>query len=377
MRRLTTLSSSLFAMGRALLKVAVTSLLCSTLYAGELLSIAGQLNPSENGLPPPLQKPLNLSVCFFDMQGKNGDFYSKAKDLALIARRWNVIADIQVFTDERVAADHFKAGRCDAAGISTMRARQFNLFMGSIEAVGGITTSEQLRLLLRTLLDPKIAPLTITEPYQILGVLPVGGTYIHVRDRSISSIEKAAGKKIAVLDWDKSQTEIVNKIGGHPVPSNLSSFAGQFNNGQVDIIVAPAIVFRPFELNRGLGENGGIYRLPLTQMTASFVINREKIKKQLPDLDDKLIAFRSIAEQFVDQMLNQTYAWIDKAEADIPAHYWLPVDPENEQKYADMLRTARISMTKQGYYDPKMIELLKRIRCKLNPERAECTQTEE
>jgi hypothetical protein len=34
-------------------------------------------------------------------------------------------------------------------------------------------------------------------------------------------------------------------------------------------------------------------------------------------------------------------------------------------------------MTKQGYYDPKMIELLKRIRCKLNPERAECTQTEE
>ncbi|MBK8326792.1 MAG: hypothetical protein IPL02_07125 [Moraxellaceae bacterium] len=55
------------------------------------LSIANELNPNENGLPPPLEKPLKLSVCFFDMQGKNGDFYSKAKDLALIARRWNVI----------------------------------------------------------------------------------------------------------------------------------------------------------------------------------------------------------------------------------------------------------------------------------------------
>nr|HQV23902.1 DUF6091 family protein [Agitococcus sp.] len=144
-----------------------------------------------------------------------------------------------------------------------------------------------------------------------------------------------------------------------------------------DIIVAPALVFRPFELSRGLGENGGIYRLPLTQMTASFVINRDRIKKQLPDLDEKLVAFRAIADQFVDQILNQTYAWIDKAEADIPSRYWLAIDPQNEKKYAEMLRTARIEMTKQGYYDPKMIELLKRIRCKLAPENAECTQTDE
>ncbi len=362
---------------KPLSKLLGISLLSSTLYAGDLLSIAKELNPNENGLPPPLEKPLNLSVCFFDMQGKNGDFYSKAKDLALIARRWNVITNIKVFTDERVTAENFKAGQCDAAGISTMRARQFNLFMGSIEAVGGVTTYEQLRLLLRTLLDPKIVPLTITEPYQILGVLPVGGTYIHVRDRAINSIEKAAGKKIAVIDWDKSQAEIVNKIGAHPVPANLSNFANLFNNGQVDIIVAPALVFRPFELNRGLGETGGIYRLPLTQMTASFVINRDRLKKKLPDLDDKLAAFRSIAEQFVDQILTQTYKSIDAAEADIPSKYWLTVEPENEQKYWNMLRDARVLMTKQGYYDPKMIALLKRIRCKVDAERAECSQNAE
>jgi len=362
---------------KSLSKLFGMALLSSSLYAGDLLSIANELNPNENGLPPPLEKPLNLSVCFFDMQGKNGEFYSKAKDLALIARRWNVIADIKVFTDERVAAENFKAGQCDAAGISTMRARQFNLFMGSIEAVGGVTTYDQLRLLLRTLLDPKIVPLTITEPYQILGVLPVGGTYIHVRDRAINSIEKAAGKKIAVIDWDKSQAEIVNKIGAHPVPANLSNFANLFNNGQVDIIVAPALVFRPFELNRGLGETGGIYRLPLTQMTASFVINRDRLKKKLPDLDEKLAAFRSIADQFVDQILTQTYKSIDAAEADIPSKYWLTVEPENEQKYWNMLRDARVLMTKQGYYDPKMIALLKRIRCKTDAQRAECSQSEE
>ncbi len=371
--KLPTISRSL----RFLSKTLALGLITTSLQAGELLSIANDLNPNENGLPPPLEKPLDISVCFFDMQGKNGDFYSKAKDLALIAKRWNVIADIKVFTDERVAAENFKAGQCDAAGISTMRARQFNLFMGSIEAVGAITTYDQLRLLLRTLLDPKIVPLTISEPYQILGVLPVGGMYIHVRDRQINSIEKAAGKKIAVIDWDNSQAEIVNKIGAHPVPSNLSNFASKFNNGQVDIIVAPAIVFRPFELNRGLGETGGIYRQPLTQMTASFVINRERLKKKLPDLDEKLAAFRVIADQFIDQILTQTYKWIDREEAAIPAKYWLTTDPDNEQKYWNMLRDARLSMTQQGYYDPKMMALLKRIRCKTNPEQAECSKNDE
>lgn len=353
------------------------SIICSVVHASELLPLADGLNPNENGLPPPLEKPLKISVCLFDMQGKNGDFYSRAKDLALIARRWNVIADIKVFSDERVAAEHFKAGQCDAAGISTMRARQFNLFIGSIEAVGGITTYEQLRLLLRTLLEPKLVPLTITEPYQIVGIMPVGGTYIHVRDRAINSIEKAAGKKVAVLDWDKSQTEIVQRIGAQPVASDLSNFAGKFNNGQVDIIVAPALVFRAFELERGLGEKGGIYRFPLTQMTGSLVINRARIKKQLPDLDEKLLAFRAIASQFMDQMLNQIYATIDKSEADIPAKYWLNVNPEDEAHYWQLLREARITMTQKGYYDPKMMSLLKRIRCKTKVESAECTQSEE
>lgn len=348
-----------------------------TVYSAELLSLADGLKPNENGLPPPLEKPLNVSVCFFDMQGKNGDFYSRAKDLALIARRWNVIADIKVFTDERVAAENFKAGQCDAAGISTMRARQFNLFIGSIEAVGAVTTYEQLRVLLRTLLEPKLIPLTITEPYQIVGVMPVGGTYVHVRDRAINSIEKAAGKKIAVLDWDKSQAEIVQKIGAQPVSADLSNFAGLFNNGQVDIIVAPALVYRPFELERGLGSKGAIYRFPLTQMTASLVINRDRIKKKLPDLDEKLQAFRGIAEQFMDQMLTQIYTTIDKAEADIPAKYWLSVDPANEEHYWQMLREARIQMTKQGYYDPRMMTLLKRIRCKTKPDSAECALNEE
>lgn len=345
--------------------------------ASEILSAAEDFHPNENGLPPPLAKPLKISVCFFDFQGKNGDFYSMAKDLALIAQRWNVIADIKVFTDERITAENFKVGQCDAAGISTLRARQFNLFMGSIDSVGGVPDYASMRTLLHTLLDAKLAPMTITGKYQILGVMPIGGAYVHVNNRHIDSIEKAAGKKIAVLDWDKTQTEIVRRIGAQPVSADLSNIGGKFNNGQVDIIVMPALAYRPFELYRGLGEYGGIYKFPLAQMTASLVIDRDRIMKKLPDLDDKLNTFRGIAGQFMDQMLDQIFRVLEKTEKDIPAKYWLPLEKANEDGFKQMMREARIQMTKEGYYDPRMMKLLKKVRCKQNPTDPECVMAEE
>ncbi|HEX5276141.1 MAG TPA: putative solute-binding protein [Fluviicoccus sp.] len=346
-------------------------------HGSEILAIAKDLKPGEGGLPPPLEKPLHISVCLFDILGKNGELYSRAKDLVLIARRWNVFTEIQVFTDERITAENFKAGQCDAAGISTLRARQFNSFIGTIDSVGAVPSYEHMRILLKTLLDPKLIPLSITEPYQIVGVLPVGALYVMVRDREINSIEKAAGKKIAVLDWDKSQAEMVQKLGAQPVASDITNFAGKFNNGQVDIIAAPAIAFRPMELYRGLGTKGAIYRFPLAQITGSLVINRDRLKQKLPDLDQKMLSLRAVALQFMDSFLDELFAYVDKLEKDIPEKYWMALTPEDEKRYKIMMREARIQMTKDGYYDPRMIKVLKKIRCKVDPANAECSMKDE
>ena len=67
-------------------------------------------------------------------------------------------------------------------------------------------------------------------------IIPLGAAYVFVNDRKIDSVEKAAGKKIAVLDFDKAQAKIVQKLGAQPVSSDVTNFAGKFNNGQVDII---------------------------------------------------------------------------------------------------------------------------------------------
>jgi len=316
-------------------------------------------------------------VCLFDIMGKSGDVYSRAKDLTLLARKWNVYTEIKVFTDERIAAENFKAGQCEAAGISTLRARQFNQFIGSVDAVGAIPTYAHMRTLLHTLLDPKLIPLSITEPYQIVGVMPIGALYVMVNDRQIDSIEKAAGKRVAVLDWDKSQAKMVQQLGAQPVASDITNFAGKFNNGQVDIIAAPAIAFKPLELYRGLGDKGAIYRFPLAQITGSLVINRDMLKQKLPDLDQKMLSLRAVAVQFLDQVLDQMFAFIDKEEAAIPAKYWMTLKPSDQVRYNLMMRESRIQMTKDGFYDPRMMKVLKKVRCKIEPANAECSLKDE
>lgn len=42
-----------------------------------------------------------------------------------------------------------------------------------------------------------------------------------------------------------------------------------------------------------------------------------------------------------------------------------------------MMREARICLTKAGIYDPKMINFLKKVRCKHNPNSFECALNDE
>lgn len=318
-------------------------------------------------------KPVEITFCIFDPLGKYGDAYLKAQDLVLAARKWNLFVDLKLYTDERIAAEDFKAGVCEGTAISTLRAKQFNLFMGSIDSIGTIPSIDHMRSLIRTLANPKVIPYTITGKYQIIGVVPLGAAYVFVNDRSINSIEAAAGKKVAVLGWDPAQAEMVELMGAAPVASDITNFGTKFNNRQVDIIVAPALAYKPLELYKGLEQNGGIFRFPLAMVTGSIVINREKMLEKVPDLDTKLLAMREYAFAAVEE----AFRIIEKSEAGIAPEHWMTLTPEDENKYSIMMREARIQLTSRGYYDPKMMAILKRVRCIHEPARAECSMSDE
>jgi hypothetical protein len=75
--------------------------------------------------------------------------------------------ELKVYTDERIAAEDFKAGQCDGVAITTMRAKQFNFFVGSVDSPGALPTFKHVRELVNTLANPKLNSLTINGPYQV------------------------------------------------------------------------------------------------------------------------------------------------------------------------------------------------------------------
>jgi hypothetical protein len=307
------------------------------------------------------------TVCVFDIAGTQGDQYSMMKDYALAAKQWGANIVLKAYVDERVASEDFKAGQCDGVALTGIRARQFNSFTGSIDAIGGLTTSAEAKTMITVMASPKLAPEMLQNGYEVVGVSTLGAAYIMVRDRSINTLAKAAGKRFGVLDYDKSQAKIVQKVGAQPVSVDLLSIGGKFNNGQVDIIGLPAVAFKPLELYKGIGTKGEIIRFPVIQVTADVVIRPGKFPA----------GFGQKSRDWWAKQVDRELETVSKTEKAIDAKYWMDLPPADKLGYVKLMRESRIDMTKEGIYNKKMTSLLKKVRCQSDPSSFECALNDE
>ncbi|PTQ89966.1 putative solute-binding protein [Agitococcus lubricus] len=306
-------------------------------------------------------------ICVFDLLGTGGDVYAMMKDYTLAASKWGADVELKPYTDERIAAEDFKAGQCDGVSLTGLRGRQFNTFTGSIDSIGAITSYAEMRDVLTLLSSPKIAASMVSGPYEVVGIMPLGAGYLLVNDRAINNLSKVSGKKIAVLDYDKSQAKMVQKIGAQPVASDVTNFAGKFNNGQVDIVAAPAVAIKPLELYKGLGTKGAIVRFPIVQITGNIIINPAKFPA----------GFGQKSREYVATQVDKAFKTIEKTEKDVPAKYWMDIAEADKPGYIKLMRESRISLAAEGIYDKKMLGLLKRVRCKHDPASFECALKDE
>ena len=145
------------------------------------------------------------------------------------------------------------------------------------------------------------------------------------------------------------------------VPSDISDFVKKFNNGQVDVIAAPAYAYKPLEINKGLG-NGGLFNFPVVNITADIVIRPDKFPAD----------FGMQSRQWFVNKLPQNFAIIRRLEADMNAKK-INLLGEDRTRYQKMLRKGRIDLTKQGVYDPVMMSVLKRARCTVERTNFECS----
>ena len=307
-----------------------------------------------------------VDVCVFDLLGKSGESYKMMQDWALAAKGWGADVNLLAITDEQVADNNFKAGKCSAVAMTAMRARPYNKFAGSIDSLGGAPSNEIAQRAITYVLDARNAVKMTTnlggKKYEIGGIAPLGAAYIFVRDKNINSIEKAAGKKIAVLGHDDAQKIMAQRIGAQAVLSDISNFAAKFNNGQVDLVGAPAYAYKPLELSKGLGTKGAMFNFPILQVTADLVLHPEKFPA----------GFGQKSRDYFVKQLPKSFAMIKRYEAEIPAKYKLNLNGEEKLKYQKLMREGRMDMTKRGIYDAGMMSVLKKARCSVDKANFEC-----
>ncbi len=306
------------------------------------------------------------SICVFDILGKTGDQFGIMKDYQAAALAWGYNLNLIPYSDEKVAAEDFKAGQCDAVFLTGVRGRPFNKFSATIEAVGAIPTYKEMHALLAIVSSPKAIPKMTSGPFEVIGVLPGGEIYMFVNDKSINSQATIAGKRIAALDYDKAQSKLIMAYGATPVASDVTNFASKFNNGNVDIIAAPAAAYAPLEIYRGLGENGGILKMSIAQLTLQVFSRSNKFSD----------AFKqSSREWFVNTEWDKAMSIIDTATKSIPDKYWIKIAPPQMQEFDQLMRDARKTLLKDGIYDAGMLNLEKKIRCKYSPTHSECADS--
>lgn len=306
-------------------------------------------------------------VCIFDPAGKAGDGFALAKDYALEAKKWGADIELRAYIDERIAAEDLKAGQCDGAIISGLRGRQFNKFTGSLDAIGALTDMKAAVTAYQLLSRPQYAKQMINGAYEIAGLGTIGPAYIFVTDRNINTLAKAAGKKIGVFAYDAAQPQLVQQVGAQAVSVDVTNAGAKFNNREIDIVPAPIVAYKPLELYRGLGTQGGIVKFPLTQVSANFIIRKDKFPE----------GFGQKSRNWVSSQLHRTFTIVGNYEKDIPAKYWIHIPPKEQTEYIKLMREARIALTKSGVYDAKMMSLLKKVRCKQNPAQFECALNDE
>lgn len=329
-------------------KAAAAAALCASLALSPLASAQSDI--------------LERSFCVFDPVGANGPLFAIAKTFGPVALKQGIKLDLRAYTDEKVAAEDFKAGQCDGVLLTGTRAREFNKFTGSLEAIGAVPGEEEMRLLYNTLSQPKARSFMIEGEYEVAGVLPAGALYLHTRDRSIDTVEKLQGKRIATLDYDDASVRMVRHVGASVVGANSASFAGKFNNGSVDIAYAPAVAYQPLELYKGVNPNGAVVKYPLAYMNFQIVIHRDRYPDEISQF---------IREQAASK-LDEAYDIIATAEAEIPSDVWLRLPQERTAEYDKMLQKVRLSLTEDGIYEERAIKLMKAIRCRVDAARSEC-----
>ena len=304
-----------------------------------------------------------LTMCAFMMMGEGGPEHQMLLDYQAAALNWGVKLELKPYMNEKIVTEELKAGVCDVANMTGMQARSFNKFTGTLDSPGAIPTYDHLKIVLNTLAKPKAAKYMKEGEFEVVGIQSGGAIFLFTNDRKIESMGDLAGKKMGVLESMPEMRQMVADMGMTPVSSTVTNIFQKFNNGVIDVTGGPAIVYDMMELYKGLEPNGGILAAPLVQANLQFVGRADKMPE----------GFAQKSREYFASNFDASMTLIKTAEENIPDKWWIPIPEGREGELHAQTRRVRLAFKEMGVSDGKMLTLLRKIRCKQEPSRPECT----
>ncbi|KZY96969.1 hypothetical protein A3743_04150 [Oleiphilus sp. HI0072] len=329
------------------------------LFFFTLILVASALPANASNLTP-------VKFCVWDPVGANGPFISFLKETKLKAISWGIDLQMEAYTDEKVASNDFRSGECSAVLLTNILAKDFVPFTGAFGAPGAIRTLKELKTLSKSLSSKKAEKLISNGKYQMAGLFPIGEIYTFVRDKSNVDISAISGKKVSILNADVASERFAQVVGASPVHTSLATWGGQFNNGNVDVMFAPALAYNTFELYKGLGETGGIVDFNILYAVMEMVVNTETAPAN----------FAHNMRQHALSRFNELENTVKQAHSEIPQKYWVSLDDVRKSEYENLSKKIRLALRDEKAYDAKAISIVWKIRCKFNPSATECATPE-
>lgn len=301
-------------------------------------------------------------TCVFDPIGANGPSKEVVDEYKVAALRWGVQTKSSYYTDDQEAMAAFEAGECDVVSLPDFRVRKYNRFTGSISALASIPSYKHLGSVIKSLAAPGAEKVMRVGDYEVIGIYLIGGVHGFVSNREWNTPESMVGKKMAMLTGIEEAAYMMEQTGMVAIESDLGTMFNNFKSGKADATVAPLIVYEGLELKKGLGEKGGITRYSTGIVTMQLVARVGKLPA----------GAEQQSREFVANYHPKMVSIVESYEATVPDHYWYDVPQEAIYHWDNVFTKARKDLAEQGIYDKKMLRLLKKVRCKSYPDRAEC-----
>jgi Family of unknown function (DUF6091) len=317
------------------------------------------------------------TLCVWDPVGRGGKLFGVARSYSWAMEAKGFKIDLKAYSDEGVVVEDFKVGQCDALVATSMRTRAWVSMPTALDYSGAATIVKDGKVdieasyqvigqALRALATPQADRLVIEGNREVAGIIPIGATYLMVRERDMLK-RRLAGTRMPAFDNDKLQLYLIAKAGGVPVAANSRTFGTMFNNGNLDVVFAPALAYQAMELHKGIGTRGGVSRFPVTFTSLQIVINRNKFPQGFG---------RASRQYWAEQFKLMTIA-ARKAEAAIPPAQWIDFEDQEGASFVAMQRESRLEAGKAGHFNKVGLSFMKRVRCQVYPDATECANQNE